>query len=92
MVSGKPVDGPLSQARAKATDPGMLKQYFDLLEQTIAVEGKPCQIFNVDESGMPLNAHRRKGIYKGTVEFLIRILYQFVHPLFPGKKTVIYVL
>ena len=47
----------LSQARAKATDPEMLKQYFDLLEQTItenSLKDKPCQIFNVDETGMPL--------------------------------------
>ena len=58
---------PLSQARAKATDPEMLNQYFDLLEQTIAensLEDKPCQIFNIDETGMPLDAHCRKGIYK----------------------------
>ena len=58
---------PLSQARAKATDNEILKQYFHLLKQTIAensLEDKPCQIFNVDETGMPLDPHCRKGIYK----------------------------
>jgi hypothetical protein len=50
---------PLSLARAKATDPEMLGRYFDLLEQTLhdnLLEGKPGQLFNMDESGMPLDA------------------------------------
>ena len=58
---------PLSQARAKATDPEVLDQYFDLLEQTVQdndLEDKPCQIFNVDETGMPLDPKGLKGIYK----------------------------
>ena len=58
---------PLSLARAKATDPEMLDQYFDLLERTLAdncLRDKPCQIFNVDETGMPLDSHCQMGIYK----------------------------
>ena len=50
---------PLSVARTKATDPEMLERYFDLLEQTLhdnLLEGKPGQIFNMDESGMPLDS------------------------------------
>ena len=50
---------PLSQARSKATDPEMLGRYFDLLEETLGanrLEGKPGQIFNMDESGVPLDA------------------------------------
>ena len=58
---------PLSHARAKATNPEMLGHYFDLLEQTLAengLEDKPMQIFNVDETGMPLDAKCQRGIYK----------------------------
>ena len=50
---------PLSLARAKATDPEMLGRYFDLLEQTLQdnqLEGKPGLLFNMDESGVPLDA------------------------------------
>ena len=49
---------PLSLTRAKASDPEMLSRYFDLLEKTMEenhLTGKPGQIFNMDESGMPLD-------------------------------------
>ncbi len=49
---------PLSQVRSKATDPEMLQRYFDLLEETVKgnkLEGRPGQVFNMDESGMPLD-------------------------------------
>ena len=49
---------PLSMARAKATDPDVICRYFDLLERTLDennLRGKPSQIFNMDESGMPLD-------------------------------------
>ena len=49
---------PLSMARAKATDPEMLSRYFDLLERTLDqndLRGRPNQIFNMDESGVPLD-------------------------------------
>lgn len=48
----------LSQARAGASDPDSPLQYFDLLEGTINENGlgdKPAQLFNMDESGMPLD-------------------------------------
>ena len=57
---------PLSQARSKATDPEMLGRYFDLLEETLGankLEGKPGQIFNMDESGVPLDAKVPKLVY-----------------------------
>ena len=49
---------PLSKARAEATDPAMLTRYFDLLEEVLTENDlldRPCQIFNMDESGMPLD-------------------------------------
>ncbi len=49
---------PLSIVRAKATDPEMLSRYFDLLERTLednCLVGKPGQVFNMDETGMPLD-------------------------------------
>jgi len=55
----------LSLTRAKASDPEMLSQYFDLLDQTIRdnhLTGKTGQIFNMDESGMPLDPKPPKGV------------------------------
>ena len=49
---------PLSYARAVASNPEVIHRYFDLLEQTILENGlanKPSQIFNLDETGMPLD-------------------------------------
>ena len=49
---------PLSMVHAKATDPEVSCQYFDLLESTLDeanLRGKPNQIFNMDVSGMPLD-------------------------------------
>ena len=49
---------PLSLVRAKASDPEMLSRCFDLLERTLdenGLNGKPGQVFNMDESGMPLD-------------------------------------
>ena len=48
----------LSLARARASDPEMVSRYFDLLERTLKENdliGKPGQVFNMDESGMPLD-------------------------------------
>ena len=49
---------PLSQARAMATDEKVINQYFDILEDTL-IENKilndPHCLYNLDESGMPLN-------------------------------------
>ena len=47
----------LSYARAVASDPNVIDQYFDLLEQTLVENGllnSPSQIFNCDETGLPL--------------------------------------
>ena len=56
----------LSAARAKASDPEMLSCYFDLLEETLTEHkllDKPSQIFNMDETGVPLNPDFPKGIF-----------------------------
>lgn len=48
----------VSRARMLATAPSILENYFDLLEDTLVKNDllhKPCAIFNVDESGMPLD-------------------------------------
>ena len=48
---------PLAYARAVASNPVILDRYFDILEQTLTENGimdKPCQVFNCDETGMPL--------------------------------------
>ena len=56
----------LSQARGKATDLEVLENYFDLLQTTMTEHDlldKPCQIFNIDESGFPLAPKPPKGIH-----------------------------
>ena len=48
---------PLSYVRAAACSPDTINRYFDLLEETITINGlaqRPGQIFNCDETGMPL--------------------------------------
>ena len=54
---------PLSVARAMASDPDVLDRYFRMLLDTFTANGllhKPTQIYNCDETGMPLGAtHRR---------------------------------
>ena len=60
---------PLSKARAAASDPTVLDNYFDLLEDFLEENGlreQPCQIFNMDETGMPLDAgHVKVVTHKG---------------------------
>ena len=54
------VPAKLSLARAKATDPEVITNYFNMLEQVLEeyeLFDKPIHIFNVDETGMPLD-HR----------------------------------
>ena len=49
---------PLSLVRAQASDPEMVNRYFDLLERTLEeneLTDHPGKIFNMDESGMPLD-------------------------------------
>ena len=48
----------LSYIRAVSSSPEIINHYFDLLESTIVdncLLGKPSQIFNMDETGMPLD-------------------------------------
>ena len=48
----------LSLSRAKASNISVVNKYFDLLQCTMDeydLHDKPCQLFNVDETGMPLN-------------------------------------
>ena len=48
---------PLSYARAAANNPAVFEKYFHLLQDTIETNGlasRPGQIFNCDETGMPL--------------------------------------
>ena len=57
----------MSQAKSKVTDPDLFSRYFDLLEDTIkenGLHGKPGQMFNMDESGMPLDPESPKLVFK----------------------------
>ncbi len=48
---------PLAYARAVANNVEVIDRYFDILEETLLeknIMDKPCQIFNCDESGVPL--------------------------------------
>ena len=58
---------PLSVARAMATDQNVLDRYFDMLTDTLSDNGllnKPTQIYNCDETGMPLGATSHKVVAK----------------------------
>ena len=53
----------LSISRANATDPVVIDSYFDELERALEENGltdKPCQIFNMDETGVPLDPNPLK--------------------------------
>ena len=57
----------LFHARVVGGDDHVLGRYFDLLERTISEAGltdRPCQIFNLDESGFPLSPKTPKVITK----------------------------
>ena len=48
---------PLAYTRAMANDREVINKYFDMLEETIQENGltnRPAQIFNCDETGLPL--------------------------------------
>jgi len=43
-------------SRAKASEVAVIDKYFDMLEATLLeydLLDKPCQVFNVDETGLP---------------------------------------
>ena len=49
---------PLSRARSNSSSYEVIEAYFDLLEETLyenQLSGKPGQLYNMDESGMPLD-------------------------------------
>ena len=49
---------PVSYVRAVGTRPEIISAYFDLLENTFIENDlleRPCQVFNMDETGMPLD-------------------------------------
>ena len=57
----------LSKARAQASDPESLMKYASLLEETIEKYGlvnDPALIFNIDESGFPLDPKPLKSVFK----------------------------
>lgn len=57
------VAAPLSLSRAKASSPDVIENYFDMLEATMAeydLQAKPCQLFNMDETGLPLDPNPPK--------------------------------
>ena len=48
---------PVSYTRLVASDPEIINNYYNLLELTLSdndLFDKPAQIFNIDETGMPL--------------------------------------
>ena len=58
---------PLSKARAIASDPCYIMEYFDVLEQTLKnneLLDKPQLIFNMDETGVPLSPKGQKGVHE----------------------------
>ena len=61
---------PLPYARAVSSSPEIISHYYDLLEKTLSdndLMDKPCQIYNMDETGMPLDPTPTKVVtVKGT--------------------------
>lgn len=58
---------PLSYARALATDKDVIRQYYDMLEDTLVANGifhDPHCIYNCDETGLPLNPKPLKVVDK----------------------------
>lgn len=56
----------ISKARALASNREVMDRYFDLLEETLAendLRDKPAQVYNLDETGMPLDPKALKTIH-----------------------------
>ena len=52
------VAAPLSSSRAKATDVNVINKYFDMFQATMEeydLLQKPCHLFNIDETGLPIS-------------------------------------
>ena len=61
------VPAPVSHVRSKATNPDIFSRYFNLLEETMkenSLDERPRQIFNMDESGMPLHPKSAKLVFE----------------------------
>ena len=55
----------LERSRAECLSPEVVREYFDLLKKTFDDSGittSPRQIYNCDETFLPLNESREKGI------------------------------
>ena len=62
MLSLRKVDS-LERSRAEASSPGVVKNYFDLLDSTLTknmIKTSPRQIYNCDETFLPLNERIEK--------------------------------
>ena len=56
----------VSSTRAAASDPTVLEMYFDLLEETLEENeliGAPGQVYNMDETGLPLDPKPPKTVH-----------------------------
>ena len=61
----------LSSARVRSSTTKEIDTYFDVLEQTLLENellDKPCQIYNLDETGMPLDPKKLKVVSKKGVK------------------------
>ena len=70
---------PLSYVRMVGSNPEIIFSYFNLLEQTLVdneLEKKPSQIFNLDETGMPLdpNPPRVIAVAQSTLLHLLLVI------------------
>ena len=67
---------PLGHVRAVCSSPEVLQRYFDILEDTLRsneLMDKPCQVFNCDETGMPLDPHPPQVVTKKGVKHSVSI-------------------
>ena len=66
----------VSHARAMGTNKVTLEKYFNLLYQTLSEENLqeyPCQIFNLDETGMPFDPPPPKVVASKIIQHLLLV-------------------
>ena len=59
----------LERSRAEALNPSVVSEYFQLLGKTLDnnnLRNKPCQLYNCDETFLPLDCSREKAVTKGS--------------------------
>ena len=69
----------LTHSRISGVSEALMENYFDLLERTVQeadLFDRPCQMFNLDESGFPLNPKSPKVVSKKEVN--THLLFQVV--------------